>query len=497
MSEKCLLAVDMGASSGRVVAGHFDGERLRLEEVHRFENGPVEVVGTLHWDLLAQWTKITDGLRAAREQCGDRIVSVGVDTWGVDFVLLGRDDTLLGNPVHYRDSRTDGILDFAFETVSRADIFAATGLQFLPFNTLFQLLAMRRQGSPLLDLAESMLMMSDAFHWLLSGEKSNEYTNATTTQFFDPSSRCWATGLLEQFNLPTAICGPIVQPGTPLGPLRSAVAESTGLKDVSVVAPGSHDTASAVLAVPADTNREGDWCYISSGTWSLLGAEVPQPVVSDRCRQLNFTNEGGVAGTVRLLKNIGGLWLLQECRRQWADEGRDYDWDDMLHLAAAAPRLASLADPDNPAFLSPGNMPAAIRKYCSQTGQPVPESDGAVVRTALEGLALKYRLVLGWLEELTGTPVSTIHIVGGGAHNRPLCQATADACGRRVLAGPTEATAIGNIMAQAMAHGDVANVQQAREVIRRSFLPVEYLPGDTSGWDDAFARFSDLCQAGG
>ncbi|MEZ6071753.1 MAG: FGGY family carbohydrate kinase [Pirellulales bacterium] len=314
MSDKCLLAVDLGASSGRVLAGHFDGERVRLEEVRRFGNGPVEVVGTLHWDLLSQWSEVTAGLAEARQRFGDRVASVGVDTWGVDFALLGRNDTLLGNPVHYRDGRTDGILDYAFETVSRADIFAATGLQFMPFNTLFQLVAMRRVGSPLLDAAESLLMMPDVFHWLLSGVKSNEYTNATTTQFFDARRRTWATELLERFDLPTHICGQVVEPGTTLGTLRSPVAELTGLQDVAVVAPGSHDTASAVLAVPADMASD-DWCYISSGTWSLMGAEVAEPVLTDRCRELNFTNEGGVAGTIRLLKNIGGLWLLQECRR--------------------------------------------------------------------------------------------------------------------------------------------------------------------------------------
>ncbi len=490
MSDLAFLAVDMGASSGRHVAGLFDGERLTLEEVHRFDNGPVAAAGHLYWDFLRQWENIVQGLRTAAAKFGGRIKSVGVDTWGVDFGLLGRGDELLGNPHHYRDPRTDGMLDRAFAVVPREEIFAATGLQFMQFNTLYQLLAMKLAGSPLLDVAESLLMMPDLFHWLLTGVKANEFTDATTTQFYDPRRGGWATELLDRFELPTRILGQIVAPGTTLGALRPAVAEATGLSGVQVVVPGTHDTASAVMAVPA-ASREGqrpDWCYISSGTWSLMGVETPQPVVNEKCRALNFTNEGGVGGTTRLLKNICGLWLVQECRRQWNQAGSNYSWDDLNRQSAAAKPLQSLIDVDDSSFLAPGDMPEAIRTFCRRTGQPIPESHGAIVRCALESLALKYRQVLASLEELIGGRLETIHIVGGGTQNRQLCQMAADACGRRVVAGPIEATAIGNIMLQAVAARAVASIPQAREVIRHSFAVEEYHPQDTAAWDAAFKR---------
>jgi rhamnulokinase len=494
MAERAYLAVDLGASGGRVVAGLFDGERLRLEEIYRFENGGVAVGGRLYWDLLGQWSHVQRGLRAAAAGHGGRIRSVGVDTWGVDFGLLARNDELLSNPRHYRDRHTDGILERAFALVSREEIFAQTGLQFMQFNTLYQLLALKQAGSVVLDAAETFLMMPDLFHWLLTGVKANEFTNATTTQFFNPNAHAWAKELLERFGLPAAILGEVIEPGTCLAPLLSGVADETGLKGVSCVVPGTHDTASAVMAVPA-ASRPGhvpDWCYISSGTWSLMGVESPLPVTSDLCRELNFTNEGGVGGSIRLLKNITGLWLLQECRRVWAQAGREYGWEALTELSQAAPPLATLINPDDPAFMAPGNMPAAIKDYCARTGQAAPQGEGAVIRTAVDSLALKYRQVLGWLEQLTGGRIDTIHIVGGGTRNRQLCQAAADACGRRVLAGPIEATAIGNVMLQAVTDGAVASIAQAREVIRRSFAVEEYQPRDTSRWDEAYERFVRL-----
>jgi rhamnulokinase len=488
------LAVDMGASSGRVLAGLFDGQRLKLEEVSRFENGAVLAAGRMYWDLLAQWSHVVNGLRAAGVKFGDRVSSIGVDTWGVDFGLLGRGDELLGNPYHYRDRRTAGILDKAFAIVSREDIFAETGLQFMEFNTLFQLLAMKLENSPLLDSAQSLLMIPDLFHWLLTGEKANELTDASTTQFYNPQTKAWATPLLERFGLPAGILGRIAEPGTRLGRLRKSVADETGLRGAEVVLPGTHDTASAVMAVPAasQSGAKPDWCYISSGTWSLMGVEVPQPVVTDKCRQLNFTNEGGVGGTTRLLKNIAGLWLVQECRRVWKLAGNDLGFDELVRRAAASPPLVSLVDPDDARFVAPADMPAALREFCQQTGQPVPDGEGAVVRCALESLALRYRLVLGWLEELIGGRISTIHIVGGGAQNRLLCQMAADATARRVLAGPVEATAIGNVLLQAVAANHIGSIPQAREVIRRSFDVEEYTPQNTAPWDAAFQRFQGL-----
>jgi rhamnulokinase len=494
MAKRAYLAIDIGASSGRLVAGLFDGARLRMSEIHRFENGPVAAAGHLYWDLLALWQNLQQALRAAATADVGAIASLGVDTWGVDFALLGRGDELLGNPVHYRDPRTDGLLERAFGVVSREEIFAQTGLQFMQFNTLYQLWAMRLAHSPGLDSAERLLMMPDLFHWLLTGEKSNEQTNATTTQFYNPQTGDWAVDLLRRFDIPTHIVGPIAPTGTALGPLRSEVAQSAGLAGVRVVLPGTHDTASAVAAVPAQNPpaQQPDWCYISSGTWSLMGAEVPKAVINDKCLALNFTNEGGVGGTTRLLKNIAGLWFVQECRRVWNLAGRQYTWDDLNRLAAQAAPLVSIIDPDDPSFLAPPNMPDAIRDYCRRTNQPVPGDEGAILRSALESLALRYRLVFGWLEELTGSRIATIHVVGGGSQNRLLCQFTADACGRVVLAGPAEATAIGNVLVQAIAAGDLGSIVEARDVVRASFPPVRYEPADAAAWDGAFQKFLGL-----
>lgn len=494
MAEQVYLAIDLGASSGRVLAGLFDGTRLRLEEVHRFENGAIDLGGSLYWDLPALWKNISDGLRIASVTYGERVQSVGVDTWGVDFALLGRNDTLLGNPYSYRDRRTEGMMDAAFARVGREAIFEQTGLQFMPFNTLYQLLAMRHVRSPLLDVAESFLMIPDLIHWLLTGVKANEVTNASTTQFYDPRKQAWSVDLLGQLDLPTNILGQLIQPGTKLGKLRPSVATDTGLQNVEVVVPGTHDTASAVVAVPSNykPGEHPDWCYISSGTWSLMGVEVPRPVVSDKCRQWNFTNEGGVGGTTRLLKNITGLWLVQECRRVWNLSGKEYRWDALNRLSAEAAPLRSFIDPDDPAFATPGNMPEAIAAYCQRTGQPVPDDDGPVLRCALESIAMKYRYVLGALEDLVERRIETIHIIGGGTQNRQLCQATADACGRRVVAGPIEATAIGNVVMQAISAGAIGSLSEAREVIRDSFAVETYEPAATAQWDEAYGRFQNL-----
>jgi rhamnulokinase len=491
---KVYLAVDLGASSGRVVAGLFDGQKITLEEAYRFENGGVAIAGRLHWDLLNQWSHIVKGLRVAATKHAGEVRSLGVDTWGVDFGLLGRNDELLGNPYHYRDIRTVGMMDRAFAIVPRQEIFAQTGLQFMEFNTLYQLLAMKLGNNPLLDAAERLLMIPDLFHWLLTGEKANEYTDVSTSQFYNPQTGDFARTLLDKLGLPTHILGPLVQPGTKLGPLQTAVAEETGLKGVQVVLPGNHDTASAVMAVPAASvpGAKPDWCYISSGTWSLMGVETPRPIINDRMYELNFTNEGGVGGTTRVLKNIAGLWLVQQCRNLWKQQGHEFGWEELTRRAEQTPPLLSLVDPDDHAFVAPRDMPAAIRDYCQQTGQPVPSSEGAIIRCALESLALRYRMVLGLLEELVGGELKTIHIVGGGSLNRLLCQMTADCCNRRVVAGPVEATAIGNVMLQAVTDGAVATIAEAREVIRHSFSVQQYLPQNNWPWNGAYERFTQL-----
>jgi len=495
MAAKAFLAIDMGASSGRHLAGLLDRGKLTLHEVHRFENGPVTVAGRMYWDVLGQWSHIQNGLRLAGREYGASIASVGIDTWGVDFGLLGKGDELVGQSYNYRDARTQGMMQRAFGMVSREEIFAETGLQFMEINTLYQLLAMNVTHSPLLQVAESLLLMPDLFHWMLTGVKANELTDASTTQLFNPRTQAWSSKLIEKFQLPASIFGPIVQPGTSLGSLLPSVAAETQLgRGVHVVLPGTHDTASAVVAVPADGTggSQPDWCYISSGTWSLMGVEVDQPVIDETCRRLNFTNEGGVQQTTRLLKNIAGLWLVQECRRIWDQQGQTYSWEELVGMAEQAPPLLSVINPDDPTLVAPDNMPEQIAKLCRQSQQPVPADAGAMVRCALESLALKYRQVLGWLEELTGGEIRTVHIVGGGTQNRLLCQMAADACQRTVVAGPAEATAIGNVAVQAMAAGEVASIAEARQLVRNSF-PVEiYEPRNTQAWDDAQERFTRL-----
>jgi rhamnulokinase len=483
--EKKLLAFDLGAESGRAVLGLLDGRRLRLEVVHRFPNGPVRTLDTLHWDVLRLHAEMLAGLRRCAAEHGG-IDSVGVDTWGVDFALLGRGGTLLGNPRHYRDPHTEGVMEEAFSRVSRQEVFRQTGLQFMRFNTLFQLLALQRDRSPLLDAAETMLFMPDLFHYFFTGVKVNEFTDASTSQLYDPTARGWAYPLLRAFGLDSRILAAIVPPGTVLGPLRVSVATETGVQPVPVVAPASHDTGSAVAAVPASGES---WAYISSGTWSLMGAELAAPLINDQVQRFNFTNEGGVSGTIRFLKNIMGLWLVQGCRRAWERAGQNYTYPDLARLAEAAPPFVSVIDPDDGSFILPASMPAAIAEFCRRTGQPVPAEPGAVVRCALESLALRYRWVLERLEELLGRRLDVIHIVGGGCQNTLLCQLAADACNRPVRAGPVEATAIGNVLVQAIGLRLLGSLADAREVVRESFEVVQYEPRHPAEWQGPYERF--------
>jgi rhamnulokinase len=488
-SQRKLFAFDLGAESGRGILGLFDGRQLRLEVVHRFPNGPVRTLETLHWDVLRLYGEMVNALRLCAGKVGG-IDSVGVDTWGVDFALLGREGTLLGNPRHYRDPHTEGVMESAFARVGKAEIFRQTGLQFMRFNTLFQLLALQRDGSPLLDAAKHLLFVPDLFHFWLTGIKVNELTDASTSQMIDPATCSWAYGLVQSFGLPVGLLGSIVKPGTVLGPLRISVATDTGLTPMPVVAVATHDTASAVAAVPA--SAEENWAYISSGTWSLMGVELSSPQVGERARAANFTNEIGFGGTVRFLKNIMGLWLVQECRRAWERAGRDHSYDELMRLAAEAPAFGSIVDPDDSSFILPASMPQALADYCRRTGQPAPEGVGPTVRCALESLVLRYRWVLEKLEELTGRTLSVIHIVGGGCQNELLCQLTADACGRLVLAGPVEATAIGNIVVQAIGLGLLGSLAEGRELVQRSFEVKRYEPRQNVLWQGAYERFTRL-----
>ncbi len=484
------IAVDLGAESGRAVVGAFDGERLELREVHRFPNRPVRVSGHLHWDALRLYEEIQSGLETAGHLYGE-IASIGVDTWGVDYALLDRSGELLGNPWHYRDRRTDGMIEEVSRRVPRERIFRATGIQFLQLNTLYQLFATALAGTQVLDIADTLLMMPDLMHYWLTGVKASEFSIATTTQFYDPHARDWARPLLQELGIPTRLLPPLVSPGTDLGRMVSAFG-MPALEHARVITPASHDTASAVAAVPAWSD---DYAYISSGTWSLMGVQVREPIIDDQTLRFNFTNEGAADGGFQLLKNLTGLWLLQECRRAWARQGADLSYGDLLALAEQAPPFAALLDPDDHSFLNPDDMPAAITRYCERTKQAPPSSPAAMVRGALESLALKYRHTLGQLEAITGKHLSVIHVVGGGSQNRLLCQMTADACARPVFAGPVEATALGNILVQMHAQGQLGTLEQARGLVRASFPVGSFEPRETTAWNDVYARFLSLLAA--
>jgi rhamnulokinase len=494
------LALDLGAESGRGMLGRFDGERLGLEEMHRFPNGPVRMLDTLYWDLprLFDEMKTAIGKSAAVKGSLD---GIGVDTWGVDFGLVGRNDTLLGNPVHYRDARTDGMFDEAFKRIPRDRLYEITGLQFLPFNTVYQLLSLKLSGSPLLDAAETLLMIPDLLGWLLTGERAGERTDSSTTQLLDPRTGEWSDEICKALDLPRNILPRLIDPGSELGALRKSVADEVGVnRPLTVIAPPTHDTASAVAAVPAvgqpaSAGSPPDWCYLSSGTWSLLGVEVGRPVITAETQRYNFTNEGGVAGTTRLLKNIMGLWLVQESRRTWARAGNEMSYEQLMAMAMSSAPFGALVDPDDASFLSHGDMPSRIAAFCKKTGQTPPDGEGAVVRTCLESLALKYRWAVERLESILGTKIKTIHVVGGGSKNTLLCQFTADACGRPVHGGPVEATAIGNILMQALGRGRLGSIQELRQVVARSFPVTVYEPRNARAWDDAAGRFEELVKA--
>lgn len=489
------LAVDLGASSGRVMAGSMVDGKLELETIHRFANDPVHICGTMQWKPLQLWSEIEEGLRIAARQF-DKIVSVGVDTWGVDYVLLTDQEQVAGPVKHYRDTRTLGLVEKAFDTVDRETIFQETGLQFMEINSLYQLIAARRTDDPSLKIATDFLMMGDYFHWLLSGKRGVELTNASTTQLLDPRTKQWSDKLIEAFDLPRHVFGDLVNPGSNQGNITDEVAARTGLaNDVSVVVPATHDTASAVLAVPASefAPTSPDWCYISSGTWSLMGCELAEPLVTPECSRLNFTNEGGVRGSTRLLKNIGGLWIFQQIRAAMMRRGVERSWDEMVQMASDAESLQCLIDPDDPAFVAPADMVTAIEQRAIETGQAKPTDEGAVYRAALEGLALRYRSCLGSLESLVGNQINTIHIVGGGSVNKLLCQFTADACNRRVVAGPVEATAIGNVLMQMIGTGSLDSIDEARRLVRSSFETIQFDPRPGDHWDEAAEKFEQLC----
>ena len=488
------LAFDLGAESGRAVLGRFDGERATLEEVHRFPNVPVKLPDGLHWDVLHIFAEIKEGLAKAASLVGDAgLHGIGVDTWAVDFGLLDRDGALVGNPSHHRDGRTEGMLEEAFRRVSREEIYRTTGIQFLRINTVYQLLAM--EDSPLLGAGETLLMIPDLLNYWLTGEKACEYTNATSTQLYDLERDGWATEMMGDLGIPARLFPRIISPATVLGPLLPEVAKEAGFRDVEVpvIAVASHDTASAVVAVPAEVES---FAYISSGTWSLVGVETPTAVTTPEALGANFTNEGGLGGRKRLLKNVMGLWLLQECRREWAGKGEEYTYEELVRLAEEAPAFGALVDPDHPSFMAPGEMLGRIKSFCEETGQEPPQEPGEVSRCIFDSLALKYRHVIEQAKVLSGRPVEAVHVVGGGSRNVLLCQLTADAARLPVLAGPVEATAMGNVMVQALARGRVGSLEEIRAVVRSSAEVERYEPrGDAERWSAVAERFSMLLEA--
>lgn len=480
------LAFDLGADSGRAMLGRLDAGMLSVTEVCRFPNQPVRGDGALQWDVLRLWSE----MRGAFDRLAESLDSVGLDTWGCDYALIGERGNLIENPYHYRDTRHDGAMEHVCRRIGRDKLYAATGSQIMPINTLFQLYAACQATPRLIEAATALVMVPDLFNYWLTGQLQSEYSIASTTQMVDARTRQWVRPLLTELGLPEHLLQPLVEPGAVLGPLRGEVSQR--YEGTMVVAPGCHDTASAFAAVAAEGGA-----FLSSGTWSLLGAEIAAPIMTSAARALNFTNEGGVSGTTRFLKNIAGMWLLQACMRSWSDAGQTTRYEDLL--AAADDRnlaFRSLFDPDHSTFFNPKDMPAAIAAFCRETGQSVPATAAAFTRAVLESLAFKYRSVMQSLEELTGTRFSHLRIVGGGSRNRLLNQFTANALGRPVVAGPVEATALGNLAVQMMATGAVSSLAEARAIIKRSFPTERFEPDDADTWDRNYARFQEYLEVG-
>jgi rhamnulokinase len=480
-----ILAYDLGASSGRAILSRLTDRKIELAEIHRFLNDPVQVGDHLHWDILRLFHEMKQGLLKAKQQ-GACPQSLAIDSWAVDFGLIAKNGDLLGNPYHYRDRYTDGVMDQVFSVIPKEEIFKRTGVQFLPFNTIFQLFALKQVGSPLLRQTNRLLMIPDLLRYFLTGEMVSEFSNATTTQLYNPIQGKWDIKLLEQLGLCDKWFGAIVQPGANVGQLRSSISVDLGVKQIPVIAVAEHDTGSAVAAVPA---LHRPFAYLSCGTWSLMGTEVDQPVINHLTLELNFTNEGGVDGTYRLLKNIMGLWILQECRRKWERAGISYTFKELVQMAELAPSFTAFIDPDDPLFLHPGDMPSRIQQYCKESRQPVPGEPGTIIRCILESLALKYRYVLNLTERVSGHRFNGLHIVGGGIHNTLLCQWSANAMGIPIWAGPAEASAIGNLAVQWLAQGEFSDIWEARHVIHESFPISTYEPEQREKWENAYGRF--------
>ncbi len=483
---KNVLAFDYGASSGRGIIGSFDGSILSLKEIHRFSNDPVTVGNTLYWDILRLFHEMKQGILKGHHEVKGNISSIGIDTWGVDFGLLDKNDMLLSNPFHYRDSNTVGMIDEVLKIVSREEIYRDTGTAFQVFNTLYQLYSMVNKRLSIVDKAETLLFVPDLLTFFLTGNKACEFTIASTAQMLLAGRGTWAYDMLNKLGIPVEILPEIIDPGSHAGLLQKSVRDELGVNEIPVISVASHDTGSAIISVPF---ANSDDAYISSGTWSLLGLECDKPVINDKTMNLNYTNEGGINRTVRLLKNIMGLWVYQECRRAWIKDGIRVSFDEMDAMAEAAKPFQAYIDVDDETFYSPGNMPEKVVAYCRKTGQEAPSDMGSIVRIVMESLALKYRNVIEGLEEITGRKVPVLHIVGGGCKNTILSQYAANVLNRPVTAGPVEATAIGNVICQLIALGEISDLYQAREVVKRSFPTEEYQPQNVEQWEDAYVTF--------
>ena len=485
---KQYIGVDLGAASGRVMLGSVSAEKLELEEIYRFGNGPLEADGSLRWDLPKLFADVKEGIRRAIKQSDGEISGIGVDSWGVDFGLLGEDGELIENPYHYRDSRTDEMMERAFGLMSKRDIYENTGLQFMQFNTIYQLLATRLMAPDVLARAKRLLFMGDLVSYHLCDRAFAEYTLASTSQLMDMRTGRWSQEIFEKLALPMGIMPEVVGPGTIVGRLSEQICEEFGCPAISVIAAASHDTACAVAAAPAESTEDSRWAYLSSGTWSLMGIEADKAIITDKSFEHAFTNEGGVGNTIRLLKNIAGLWLLQECRRQWRAEGVDLDYEELAAMAEKAAPFCGFVDPDHNDFMAPGDMPEKINRYLEQTGQSRLGDKGQMSRVILESLALKYRHVMEAMLEITGESIDVLHIVGGGIRNELLCRFAANATGKKVITGPVEATATGNILVQAMACGQIKSPAQGREIVRNSFEMKVYEPQQRQVWSNEYEK---------
>ena len=481
---KRVLAFDFGASSGRAIIGCFDGDKITLEEVHRFSNDPVSVGGTVYWDVLRLFYEIKQGIIKAKIAGG--FDSIGIDTWGVDFGLIDSEGKLMENPVHYRDARTVGLVDEAFKTMPKEQLYGITGIQFMELNTLFQLISLKKYRPWMLERADKMLFMPDLFGYMLTGKMCAEYSIASTSQLIDLDKRTWSKEILDAFGIKESVFAPLVQPGTVLGELSKEVCEECGVDPVPVISVCGHDTQSAITSVPCE---DGDFAFLSSGTWSLFGTELDKPIVNETSMNINITNEGGFDGSTGFLKNIIGLWLIQESRRQWKREGKEYSYADLEKLALAAEPFKCFIDPDAPEFVPHGNIPERVREFCRKTDQYVPETVGEIMRCIYESLAMKYRLTFEKLRECTERDYPVIHVIGGGTKDGLLCQMTANSCDRTVKAGPIEATVMGNVAVQLMSDGSVKNIGQARKIVADSSELKTFEPKDTDKWAGAYEDF--------